>query len=510
MSKNNLIKGTAILTIAGLLTRILGFFYRIFLSNYMDPDKIGIYQLIFPIYGICFTIFASGIQTSISTLVASQSGEKKYKNIPRILRLGLFLSLSLSLFLSFFLYKYADLVAVKVLTEIECAPSLRILAYAFPFCGITACINGYYYGLKKASVPASTQLIEQIVRVLFVYIIAEIIGKGDIRVTTEIAVYGLVLGEIVSNLYNIASMFASKSSREVKTLIKNHPTSYTRKRTLTGHLLKMAAPLTANRLLISLLHSIESILIPFLLKKNGLSNTEALSIYGILNGMTLPFIMFPSAITNSLSVLLLPTISEAKSSNNEMTIKKTTALSIKYSLLIGILSIGIFMTFGNELGVAVFHNELAGALLTTLSWLCPFLYVTTTLSSIINGLGLAHLTFFSSIAGLLTRIALIVWLIPVNGMKGFFISMLIGQLVITLLDGLVVAKHITPAFEATATLLKPGLIIAISSYILKNLYQTIPTSNQNIVIILFFCALLCLAYLTLLLLTKSISIKEFK
>ncbi len=510
MSKNNLLKGTAILTIAGLLTRIIGFFYRIYLSNNMEADKIGIYQLIFPIYGICFTIYASGIQTSISTLVAAEYGKKNYKNIPRIFKMGLFLSTALALILSFLLYQNAELVAVKVLTEIECANALRILAIAFPFCGITACINGYYYGLKKAGVPATTQLLEQIVRVIFVYIIADILGKGDIKVTTELAVIGLVIGEIASNIYNIISMFVTKPPREVTKMAKVGINPPTRKRVLTSNLLKMAVPLTTNRLLINLLHSLEAILIPFLLKKNGLSNVEALTIFGVLNGMTLPFIMFPSALTNSLSVLLLPTISEAASSNKHDLIRKTSALAIKYTLLIGILSTGLFIAFGNELGLTVFHNKLAGELLVILSWLCPLIYLTTTLGSIINGLGLAHLTFINSIVGLSARILLIVFLIPKSGMTGYLISLLISQLIITFFDGYTVIKHIKPKFDAMDFIVKPGLMAALLSFIFSRLYTYSTKIKGGIIPLLFFCGLTSILYVLILAKSDIISRKEFR
>lgn len=510
MSKNTLLKGTAILTIAGLLTRVLGFFYRIFLSNAMDTDKIGIYQLIFPIYSICFTIYASGIQTSISKLVAAEYGKKQYKNVKRILRIGLFLSVSSALVLSVLVYYFSDFLAVNYLREASAASPLRLLAIVFPFCGITACINGYYYGLKKTGVPASTQLLEQIVRVIFIYVLVTVIGKNDIKLSTELAVLGLVIGEIVSNLYNIASMFISSTPKEVARLASETNTPPSRKRNLISQMLHMVFPLTGNRLLISILHSVEAILIPTMLKKFGLSSSEALSIYGILNGMTFPFIMFPSAVTNSLSVLLLPTISEAVSTSNYVMIKKTTTIAIKYTLLIGILSTGIFIGFGEALGMVVFHNQIAGNLLVTLAWLCPLIYLTTTLGSIINGLGLAHLTFINSIVGLLVRILLILYLIPKNGITGYLISLLISQLVITFFDGYVIMKHIRPKFEAVDFILKPGLIIALLTYILSKLYDYIKTANGGIIPLLFFCGITAVVYLFILTKSKIISVSEFK
>ncbi len=509
-NKSNLIKGTVVLTLAGLVTRFIGFFYRIFLSNAMGAELLGIYQLVFPIYAICFTIFASGLQTAISTLVANELGKKHYKNIPKALKIGMLLSLCAALVLTFLVYSYSDIIATNILKEPGCASSIRILSYAFPFCGITACINGYYYGLKKAGVPATTQLLEQIVRVIAVYIIASYAGNGDIKVTSELAVLGLVIGEIASNLYNIGSLYISRTPKELSQRAESGQFPSRQKYNLTGRLFKMAVPLTANRLLISILHSVEAILIPNMLKKYGLSSSEALSIYGILNGMSMPFIMFPSAITNSLSVLLLPTISEAQSSRNDEMIKKTTAVSIKCSMLIGILSAGIFISFGQVLGNIIFHNELAGSLLMTLAWLCPFLYVTTTLSSIINGLGLAHLTFANSVIGLSVRILLILYLVPKQGINGYLLSLLVSQLVLTFFDGTIIIKKIRPPFDASDLILKPGIIVALSSYLIIRLYEYISPRHGGLTSVLICIFLICTSYVMLLGITKAVSLKDFK
>ena len=57
----------------------------------------------------------------------------------------------------------------------------------------------------------------------------------------------------------------------------------------------------------------------------------------------MPFIMFPTAVINSLAVLLLPTVSEAQATDNRHMLGKTTSVSIKYSLIIGIVSLAIFL-----------------------------------------------------------------------------------------------------------------------------------------------------------------------
>ena len=101
--KNKMLKGTIILTVAGVITRVIGFLYRIFLANLLGDTKLGIYQMIFPIYGICFTLYASGLQTAVSQLVA----DPHLKNSKRVLKCGIFCSLCCSITLSVLLFSFS-------------------------------------------------------------------------------------------------------------------------------------------------------------------------------------------------------------------------------------------------------------------------------------------------------------------------------------------------------------------------------------------------------------------
>ena len=492
IKNSHLFKGTLILTLAGFITRIIGFFYRIFLSNTMGAERLGIYQLIFPVYGICFTIYATGIQSAISRLVAFELGKKNPNNIYKILRIGTAISVALATILSFALYYNADYIALRFILEPRSAKSLKILAFVFPFCGVTSSINGYYYGLKKAEIPASTQLLEQIVRVIIVYILSFISSKGSLTVTCELAVFGLVIGEIISSIYNFLSVYLTKPPTDyIFSELKTNSLPL-RRRFIIKNLLSLSVPLSANRFFINMLHSMEIVLIPTMLKRFGLNNSEALSTLGVLNGMSMPFIMFPSAVINALAVLLLPTVSEAQAINNQKSLGKTSAVSIKYSLIIGIMSTSIFVLFGNDLGVSIFNNQEAGAYITILSWICPLTYLATTLGSIINGLGKAHITFMNSIAGVMCKIFLIIILIPRLGIQGYLLSLLVGQFIITMLDTIAVIRNVHFTFDAVNSLLKPGIIVALTGFILKKIYVFSKITQVNeAMLVLSFCLLFC-------------------
>ena len=86
--KNPLITGTVILTLTGLLSRFIGFFYRIFLSNVFGAEGMGIYQLISPVLALSFALTVSGIQTAISKYVASETTTKDYHASFRTLWVG--------------------------------------------------------------------------------------------------------------------------------------------------------------------------------------------------------------------------------------------------------------------------------------------------------------------------------------------------------------------------------------------------------------------------------------
>lgn len=511
IKNNHLFKGTLILTLAGFITRIIGFFYKIFLSNTMGTEMLGIYQLVFPVYGICFTIYATGIQSAISRLVAGEKGRRNPKNIYKILITGSIVSIGLACLLSFLVYYYSDYIAYRFILEPRSAQSFKVLAFAFPFCALTSCINGYYYGLKKTEIPATTQLIEQIARVIIVYIVAFISSKGDLIVTCELAVFGIVFGEFISSIYNFLSLFFSREPIKLIHSGADPNAKPASRRRITKNLLSLSIPLSANRFFINILLSMETVLIPTMLKRFGLSNSQALSTLGVLNGMALPFIMFPSAIINALAVLLLPTISEAQAINNEKLLGKTSALSIKYSLIVGIMSTGIFVFFGEDLGMSIFANKEAATYITILAWICPLIYLTTTLASIINGLGKAHITFFNSIAGVMTKIFFIIVLIPRIGIRGYLISLLIGQLIITVLDTIAVIRNIPFYFDAVNSLLKPGVIVAFNGFIVKNIYiltKKITQINEAL-LVLSFCLLFCVICMFLFFICKIIRKSDF-
>lgn len=429
--------GTVILTITGLVSRFIGFFYRIFLSNVFGAEGMGLYQLISPVLALSFSLTVSGIQTAISKYVASETSTHDYKNSFRTLWTGFLLAMALSAVCALGIYVYADPIAANLLLEARTAPLLRIIALSIPMASVHSCINGYFYGIRKTGIPAFSQLAEQVCRVGSVYVIYFICQKHGLTPTISFAVVGLVIGESASMIVSVVAILARAHQvfpARIHIAVNQSPVKLIAiYRRITGQLLQLAVPLSANRLVLNLLQSVEAIYIPNRLMAYGLSNADALSIYGVLTGMSLPLILFPSAITNSISVLLLPIVSEADAGGNQSAVRRAILTSIRCCLLLGFGFTALFLVFGRLAGRLLFHSELAGSFILTLSFLCPFMYIASMLNSILNGLGKTIRTFLYSVVSLLLRLLFVFFAIPHFGIQGYLWGMLASQMLQTLL-----------------------------------------------------------------------------
>lgn len=413
--KKTLFTGTLLLTVSGILSRIIGFFYKIFLSRTIGAEGLGIYQLVFPVMALCFSMTSAGIQTGISRFVSKEVGNNRPSGARLYLVAGLLISVSLSVVTGLFMWNYSEFIAVSFLKEARCAPLIKILAFCYVPCSIHSCINGYYYGLKKTLVPSLAQLVEQLVRVGGVYLIYLVEKSNGRDITISVAAWGLVLGEIGGMLVALSCIGSGTCTGNIK------KTAWS--------LLTMSFPLTLSRLILNLFTTVENLLIPYRLKAFGYTSSEALSVYGILTGMAFPIIMFPTVLTNSVSVLLLPVVSEAQAKQDHSMIKKSILKTTESCLALGLLCTICLLLFGNFIGNYIFKNALSASFIITLSWLCPFLYLSSTLNSIFHGLGKPNITLFLNLFTCLVRILFISYAVPAVGIKGYLLGLLISQMI---------------------------------------------------------------------------------
>ena len=426
--KKNLLKGTLILTAASLASRIFGFFYKIFLSRSIGAEQIGIYQLAIPLYALAFSVCAAGIQAALSRLIAAGFARGRSRQALDIFTAGLGLVLLLSLAAAGLLYRFTDTLSLLVLKEVRCAPLLRLMALSLPFACAHSCAASYYYGRKRTGIPAAGQLLEQGVRVsvsLLCYFAALKTGRLP---TAALAAAGALAGELVSCLFSLILLHMEFGKYHYSVHMLTKPLSKIKE------ILSLSTPLTVNHVMVTVLHSTEAILIPGMLLASGLARGDALSLYGTITGMAMPMLLFPSAVTNSVAVILLPSVAEDQACGRTARICRPPESTLHYCLMLGIFAAGVFFFFGPRIGELIFDSPEAGSHLKILAFLCPFLYINGTLSSIISGLGKTRFHLTENAASLGLRIVFILLAVPRAGIRGYQLGLLAGEIAAALLN----------------------------------------------------------------------------
>ena len=331
------------------------------------------------------------------------------------------------------IYFLAPWIATDILKEPRTEELLKLMVFALvPSC-VHSCFNGYYYGRKNSTIPSICQITEQLARVFGTLIIYQILLSQDLPLEPIHAVWGLVISELAGLLVNITAYLGSEASSD-----KLHTTDL---QDSLPPLTAMAFPLSLNHILMTLSHSVEDLLIPQQLVDYGYTADEALGHFGILTGMAMSVIFFPAVITNSLSVLLLPRISEAKARGDNRLVLDTIKGALCCGLALGSLCTFIFLFSSEWIGTYIFDNILAGFYIQILSILCPFMYTSILLSSIVNGLGYASLTLGCNLTGCAIRIAAIWFFMPAYGMYAYTVAMILSHVLTTLeLIGIVIIK----------------------------------------------------------------------
>ncbi|WP_029487770.1 putative polysaccharide biosynthesis protein [Candidatus Epulonipiscium viviparus] len=505
MSKKTLLIGTMILTGASFITRILGFIFRIFLSHTMGAEGMGLYQLIFPIYMLAWAVSSAGVSLVVSKKVAEYNARGFHDDAIKIMKSAIVLSLVICIPISLFLFIFHEPIAIYFVHAADTSLSIQLLGTCLPFMATSCCIRGYFQGRQEMSVPAIAQVIEQVARMIIIYLVAGMMVPYGLEYACAAAMLGLCGGEFASCGFAIFMFFRARNK------IKCTKPSIITYNSAINTIFYLSLPITANRFLTSALQSVENILIPMQLEKFGLSSSDALSVFGMYSGMAMPLLLFPSMLTGSLSVALIPSISDAKARSNNAELQRTVASSVQLSAIIGIGAGGLFFTLGDEIAMLVYNMSEVGHLLKLLALICPFFYLQGILNGVLNGLGLQKTTFQGNILGSVACIVLIIVGVPKSGLVGFTLALLAQAGIATCYHLYHALDSISLPINVLSWIMKPAIAISIGSIAIRYIYNSLLSGMVGAkVATVIAIALLGLFYITFLFAFKCITKEDIK
>lgn len=422
------LKNAFILTITSLLLRTIGIFFRVYLSNKIGAEGMGLYQLIVSIYVLASTFATSGISTGVTRLIAEEGGQGTRRSVRRILRRAIFISLLIGVASAAAMVFGAGLISQYWLRDMRAVPSLKILSIGLPFMGVTSCLRGYFIARRKASSTSYAQMFEQLVRIGAILLIIDRFAAFGMSAACAAVMIGDTLAEIGSCLY--LGIGYLRDRRKLPTT--GCPPA--RKKGIFRELISIAVPITAGRYLNSALRTVENLLVPNCLTRYSGSKERALSEFGMLKGMAMPILFFPSSFLSAFSTLLIPEISEAAAMNQKRRVEQAVHTSLRVTLLLSIPISGVFALFSKPLGQLIYGSEEVGFLIGVLAPIMPFMYLESVVDGLLKGLDQQVSSLKYSVLDSVLRITAIFFLVPMRGMQGFLFVMIVSNILTSLLN----------------------------------------------------------------------------
>lgn len=461
MSKNSFLKGAAILGVAGIVTKILGAFYRIPLSNLIGTEGLGYYQTAYPLYTLLLAISTSGFPTAISKLISEKRAIEDYDGANRIFKISFIGFLIAGVVTSLFIALFSRQI-VKIIGNEGGYYALIALAPALFLVPILSSFKGYFQGKQQMMPIAFSQMTEQLFRVSTGLPLAYILLNRGLPQAAGGASLGGTIGAVAGMAVIIFAYVRERGDRKAE-IKYSKPHEKERVKTIAKNILKIAIPITIGASIVPLINNVDTFLIMRRLQTIGYTAKEASQMFGQLTGNAQTLINFPQVLSTALAMSLVPAISEAMARSREDDMKKVTKSGIRMTLLFGFpASIGIFVLATPIMKLLYYGNTLeeqlgSGAVLQVLSISLVFLTLIQSLTAILQGLGKPMLPVRNLGIALLVKIILTYVLtgIPVLNIRGAAASTVITYMFAAILNYVEVRKITKADLDTKNMIIKP-------------------------------------------------------
>ncbi|MBO5051046.1 MAG: oligosaccharide flippase family protein [Clostridia bacterium] len=415
------IKNALILVGAALLMRGVSLLFNAYVSQKIGAEGMGLFSLIMSVYGFAVTFATSGINLAVTRLCAEAIGAGREEDVRATLRRAVLHALLFGGVASLTLLLLAEPIGAGLLRDARTIPSLRLLACSMVPIALSSVLSGYFTAVRRVARNALTALFEQGVRMMLTVYGLLALAPAGLTYACLALVGGSALAEFCSFFFLLLQYKLDRRRHA-----RGVPVG--RGRGLMAKLLGISMPVALSAYVRSGLVTAEHILIPLCLASNGGDRATALASYGVLHGMALPLILFPTAISSAFSGLLVPEMAEARARGEEGHIRYMAERAISFTLFFSFLSAGLLAACSRELGLLLYGSAEAGRYIRLLAPVAVIMYVDTTVDAILKGLGHQVFSMGVNIADSILSILLVCLLLPRMGAEGYVYVILLAEL----------------------------------------------------------------------------------
>ncbi len=405
--KNNILTTASFVTALSVAERGLGFLYRIVLSRLIGAEGLGIYQVALSLFAVFLTLGTGGIPITVSRLISKSKAEKDVQGERGAVTSGLILCLLFTLPVGLLLFPFAHRLTFLFSDE-RCIPIFRILLLGLVLSSVYAIFRGYFWGNKNFLTPSILEIAEETVMVVAgVILLRSVNGPFD---GAQKAAWAVVLSYVFSFTASFLCFLLSGGK-------------LTRGKNQLKPLFNATLPITSVRVSGSLVNSAIAVLLPAMLVKSGFSEGESLTLFGVVSGMAIPVLFVPSTIIGSLSLVLVPQLSEDFYGKRTDRLYKNISRGLCATFFIACLLIPFFYALGDELGAIAFSEPLAGEYIRYGSLILLPMSLTMISTGMLNAMGLERRTFLYYFLGAAAMLICVLFLPAVCGAYAYLIGL---------------------------------------------------------------------------------------
>ena len=470
-TRKSIVSGMTILSVVGLICKVVGALYRIPLAWLIGDEGMGTYQLVFPTYNMLLTISSAGLPVAISRMVSYCLAKDDPRNARRVLRIAVSLLSALGLAAMLLMIVFSPSLARRS-GDVATEPGFVAIAPALLLVCTMSALRGFMQGQQNMVPTAISQLIEQVGKV-FVALPLAYFGS---RISIAYAAAGVLLGTSIAEGVALLYMYIVYRRKKAAFDARYQDDSQQRLETkpLVKRLLSLSIPITLGACIVPLSAFIDSGFLLNRLVSSGVGRAEALGLYGRYSGYVLTLINVPTAIAAAISMSLVPSISTAMAHNDRDEMHRQCSLGLKLSFVIGLpCTVGMSLLSSRFLSL-IYHFSTPQALeitanLLSLSSLTIVLFtVVQSTSGILQGMRKQRIPMYTLMAGVAVKIVLNYTLIgtPGIGIYGAPIASICCYTISMLPNLYYVFKYTGLKLRWADVLLKPALATALMGALL--------------------------------------------
>lgn len=405
-----LVYNTALLTGSSLLMRCIGMAFQAWLAGRIGATGIGLFQLVMSVEMLCTTLAVSGIRFAATRIVAEEIGSGREGAVGTAVFRCCMYSLLFGCTAAAVLMSFAEPVGFLWIGDARTVMSLRILACGLPFLSLSSVLSGYFTACGRVWKSALVHLIEQLSYIGLVALFLSRTPQGDIERNCAAVTAGITASDMLSFALMFAFFLGDRRA---------HAARSARSERLTARMLGVALPLAVSSYARSALSTLEHMLVPRGLRRSGLSADSALAGYGVIQGMAMPLISFPSCLLMAVAELIVPELTEAQMRGDGALIRRTVSKLIKRSLLFSALAAAALFSLAGALSSAVYGSDEAAVYIRLLAPLVPVMYTDMVVDGCLKGLGQQVWSMGINIFDAALGAALVWLLLPVGALDAY-------------------------------------------------------------------------------------------